>query len=97
MIDVGRSTVKLDVNGTELVVRIVLMPADEHLPFRLDPVETVAPVRVVSAELEPDFYPYCRRGVPFVIEEDSRFRLSDDPIGTLLARFSASSPHGAEL
>ena len=50
MIDLVRPMVDLDVNWPEILVRAVLMPADQHASLGFDPVEPVVLVRIVGSD-----------------------------------------------
>jgi hypothetical protein len=84
-------------NRSEVVVRVVLMPADQQTSVRLDPVEPVVLVWLPSLQLKPDLDARGRHSVLVVIEELSWVYFSDDPVWAGFTRFSTSPPNVFEL
>lgn len=97
MVDSSRSIVDLDMDRSEVVMRVVLVPAGEHASLGLDPIDPIMLVRVVGSKLKPDLYSSLFGGIPLIVQKRSRIRFADDSIRSLFARFSAPSSYVAEL
>jgi hypothetical protein len=84
-------------NWPEVVVRIVLMPANKQTSVWLDPVEPVVLVGLPSLQLKPDLDPRGHHWVLVVTEELAWIYLSDDSVRPGLTRLSASSANVLEF
>ncbi|MBB6646444.1 hypothetical protein H5V44_09115 [Halobellus sp. MBLA0160] len=83
-------------NRAEVVVRVVLMPADKQTSVWLDPVEPIVLVWLTGLQLKPDLDPRGRHRVLVVTKELAWVYLSDDPVRAGFTRFSTSPPNGLE-
>jgi hypothetical protein len=97
VIDGHRSVVHLTVDRSKLVVRLLLMPADQGSTIRFDPVEPVVLVRIVRSELKLDLYPGCPCRIVLILEELSWIYLTDNTVRTRLPRIGAASLYVSEL
>ncbi len=84
-------------NWPEVVVRIVLMPADKQSSVRLDPVEPIALVWLTGLQSKPDLDPRGRLRVLVVTKELAWIYLGDDPVRAGFTRLSTSPPNVLEL
>jgi hypothetical protein len=84
-------------NWSEVVVRVVLIPADQQTSVWFDPVEPVVLVGLSSLQLKPDLDSRGRDWIRIVIEELAWVYLSDDPVRASFTRLSTSPPNGLEL
>jgi hypothetical protein len=91
------AVVDLQMNWAEVVVRIVLMPANKQIPVWLDPVEPVVLVRLAGLHLNPNLDPRSRHRVLVVTKELAWVYLSDDPVRASFTRLSTSPPNVLEL
>jgi hypothetical protein len=89
--DRRRAVVDLQMNWPEVIMRVVLMPADEQTALWLDPVEAIVFVRFPSLQLKPDLDPRGRHRVLVVIKELAWVYPGDDPVWAGFTRFSTSS------
>jgi hypothetical protein len=94
--DRRRAVVDLQMNWAEVIMRVVLMPADEQTALWLDPVEPIVFVRFPSLQLKPDLDPRGRHRVLVVIKELSWVYFSDDPVRAGFTRFGTPSSNVLE-
>jgi hypothetical protein len=97
MRDGCRAVIDLQVNWSEVIVRVVLMPADQQTSVWFDPVEPVVLVRLAGLQLKPDLDPRSRHRVLVVTKELAWVYLSDDPVRASFTRLSTSPLNGLEL
>jgi hypothetical protein len=97
MIDSRRAIVHLDVDWSSVVVRIVLVPPDQHTSGWLDPVEPVVLVWIIGSQLKPNLDPSSCRRVLVVAKELSRVHVADHTVWASFARLGTPSANIVEI
>jgi len=82
-----RAIIDLQMNWSEIVVRVILVPAYQQTSFWLDPVEPVVLVRFPRLQLKANLDSRGRHRVLVVTGGLAWVYLSDDPVWTRFARF----------
>jgi hypothetical protein len=89
--DGRRAVVHLQMNCPEVVVRVVLVPADQQTSVWLAPAEPIVLVWLLSLQLKSDLNPRGRHWILVVIKELAWVYLSNDSVRAGFAGFSTSS------
>lgn len=84
-------------NWSEIVVHIVLVPANQQTSVRVNPVNPVVLVWVTRPDLKSDFESSRRCRVCLVVEELSWVHITDNAVWTCLAWLGTPPSNGIEL
>nr|WP_247381325.1 hypothetical protein [Halorientalis brevis] len=91
------SVIHLEMDWAEIIVGIVLVPANQQTSGWLDPVEPVVLVRASGLELESGFDPRLGYWIAIIVEESSRIHVDNDAVRTSLSRFGTPATNGSEV
>nr|WP_250138948.1 hypothetical protein [Halosolutus amylolyticus] len=89
--DDRRAVVHLQVYRTEVMMSVVLVPADQQASIRFNPVDPVVLIRIARSQLKPDFDASSRYWIVVIAEKLARIHVANDTIRASFARLSAPS------